>query len=571
MKLSLRNRFMVPTLLLIVLGMGLSGVISYFKASAALKTAINKQIEQTSRTSLDLLQSWTKDRRLDVASWSRQQLFQTALKDSFVGRAARKTANEQLLKLKEDFGYYENILLADQQGAIVAASDDTLVGSITVENREYFIEAMKGDDCVSDIIQSKVTGRPVFAVASPIVRKEEVLGVITAVVDLDTYSSKFIKNVKIGDSGIAFVFDATGRIIMHPDDQKVMKVNLKDTEFGSRMMETGEGVISYDDEGSGKTAAFKKMKDTGWTIVAEAVDREVMAPVKNIGMINAVVAATIVALAACVILLLVRSIVTPINRIVRTLTDGAEQVGTSSEQVSASSQELGQSSSEQAASLEETTASLEEMSSMTQQNAANAQQADGLMGQTKGVVDTANDSMTRLMTAMSDITNASNETSKIIKTIDEIAFQTNLLALNAAVEAARAGEAGAGFAVVADEVRNLAMRAAESARNTSALIEDTSNKVSEGSGIVTTTNEAFSQVADGSRKVADLVSEIAAASSEQARGIEQINKAVAEMDRITQQNAAGAEESASASEEMSAQAHQMQEMISQLVSLVEGR
>jgi methyl-accepting chemotaxis protein len=171
---------------------------------------------------------------------------------------------------------------------------------------------------------------------------------------------------------------------------------------------------------------------------------------------------------------------------------------------------------------------------------------------------------------MDEISHAGEETSKIIKTIDEIAFQTNLLALNAAVEAARAGEAGAGFAVVADEVRNLAMRAADAAKNTASLIEGTVKKVSEGSELVSGTNDAFQKVAQSASKVGELVGEIAAASNEQSQGIGQINTAVTEMDTVVQQNAANAEESASASEEMTAQAEQMKQMVGELVAMVEG-
>jgi methyl-accepting chemotaxis protein len=168
------------------------------------------------------------------------------------------------------------------------------------------------------------------------------------------------------------------------------------------------------------------------------------------------------------------------------------------------------------------------------------------------------------------VSTASEETAKIIKTIDEIAFQTNLLALNAAVEAARAGEAGAGFAVVADEVRNLAIRAAGAAKSTSQLIEGIVKKIKNGSDLVSKTNEDFVKVATGVKKAGELVGEITVASQEQAQGIEQISKAVAEMDRVVQQNAANAEESASAAEELNAQAEQMKGVVMNLVNLVGG-
>ncbi|MEH0019404.1 MAG: methyl-accepting chemotaxis protein [Desulfobacter sp.] len=266
-----------------------------------------------------------------------------------------------------------------------------------------------------------------------------------------------------------------------------------------------------------------------------------------------------------------RGIIRVLTRITDGMGEGANQVASAAGQVSGSSQSMAEGTSQQAASIEETSSSMEEMASMTKKNADNAGHADSLMRESNQVVAQANQSMTSLTESMADISKASEETSKIIKTIDEIAFQTNLLALNAAVEAARAGEAGAGFAVVADEVRNLAMRAAEAAKDTADLIEGTVQKVGDGSDLVASTNEAFVKVADSSEKIADLIAEISEASNEQSNGIEQVNTAISEMDKVVQQNAANAEESASAAEEMNAQAEQLRDYVNDLILMVRGK
>ncbi|AQT67870.1 Dipeptide chemoreceptor protein [Anaerohalosphaera lusitana] len=266
-----------------------------------------------------------------------------------------------------------------------------------------------------------------------------------------------------------------------------------------------------------------------------------------------------------------RGIVKPVNRIIAGLREGSEQVASASGQVSAASQSLAEGATEQAAGLEETSSSLEEMSSMTKQNADNAQQASMLAGEARTSADRGNEAMGKMNSAIEDIQKSSDETAKIIKVIDEIAFQTNLLALNAAVEAARAGEAGKGFAVVAEEVRNLAMRSAEAAKDTSSMIEESVKNSKHGVEIAGEVAEALGEIVERVSKTTDLVSEIAAASQEQSQGIDQVNTAVTQMDKVTQQNAANAEESASASEELSAQAEQMNMVVSELVELVGGK
>ncbi|MCP4374231.1 MAG: chemotaxis protein [Deltaproteobacteria bacterium] len=434
--------------------------------------------------------------------------------------------------------------------------------------------------------------------------------------------AKYVGGIRYGpeNKDYFWINDMHPKMIMHPYKPQLNGKDLSQSkdpngkrlfvEFTKVCREKGEGFVDYywpkydADEPQPKLSFVKLFKEWDWVVGTgvyiddiekivnikrieldskvkaamadmkqniDSTKREIQGNIRHVIMLISVITLiTLTMILAASYLFAKYSITKPINRIIEGMNEGVDQVASSSGQVSSSSQSLAEGSSEQAASIEETSASLEEMSSMTKQNAENAGQADNLMQEAKQVVGQANSSMTSLKNSMVEITKASEETSNIIKTIDEIAFQTNLLALNAAVEAARAGEAGAGFAVVADEVRNLAMRSADAAKNTAKLIEGTVKKVKQGSELVNTTADAFTDVASSSSKVAELVSEIAAASNEQAQGIEQVNIAVTEMDKVTQSNAAGAEESASISEEMTSQAEEMKSMVNELVEMVGG-
>ncbi len=243
----------------------------------------------------------------------------------------------------------------------------------------------------------------------------------------------------------------------------------------------------------------------------------------------------------------------------------SEQIASGSGQVSDSSQALSQGATESASSLEEISSSLNELASQTTTNAENARQANSLSIEATESARNGSRQMQNMVAAMTEINDAGQNISKIIKTIDEIAFQTNLLALNAAVEAARAGQHGKGFAVVAEEVRNLAARSSKAAEETSQLIEGSVEKTSNGSTIAHQTAAALDEIVNGISKVSDLVGEIAAASNEQAQGVNQINQGVSQIDQVTQQNTASAEESAAAAEELSGQALQLQEMLKKFV------
>ena len=278
-----------------------------------------------------------------------------------------------------------------------------------------------------------------------------------------------------------------------------------------------------------------------------------------------------IVLGTLITVFITRGITNSINRIVDSLTEGANQVAAASNQLSASSQQLAEGSAEQSTSLEETSSTLEESTSMVQQITENTKQAALLSDQAKEAVDKSNQEMQEMTESMDEIKKSSDQISKVIKVIDDIAFQTNILALNAAVEAARAGEAGMGFAVVAEEVRNLAQRSAQAAKDTAGMIENNIELSEKGVNVTQRVQEALNEVTVQAKKISELMAEIAASSQEQSQGISQINSAIAQMETVVQQNAANAEESASASEELSAQAQNLKEMVRQLVILVHGK
>ncbi len=275
-----------------------------------------------------------------------------------------------------------------------------------------------------------------------------------------------------------------------------------------------------------------------------------------------------VALFVVLSLMMIKSITRSIQTIVEIIKAGVNEVSDAAEEIAASSKGLADGASKQAASLQETSSALEEMAAMTKSNAQHANQADQFMNDTNQVVNSTSSSMDQLITSMDNISKSSEETAKIIKAIDEIAFQTNLLALNAAVEAARAGESGKGFAVVAEEVRSLAMRSSDAADNTSVLIDDTTKKVNGGSELVTAANQAFGEVGNSASKVAALLSEIASASKEQSQGIDQLNSSMASIDHITQQYVAEIQKFTTSSSTMSEQAHTMKQAVEKLDAIV---
>lgn len=428
-------------------------------------------------------------------------------------------------------------------------------------------------------------------------QSQKVIGALYVGIPQENVASlrKAIMDIKVGQTGYIFVLDSQGNYVISyggkRDGEKIWDAKDADGNFFIQEMckkavSAAPGQIAeqrYPWKNTGDTQPREKIARLiyfapwDWVIGASSYIDEFEEATRRMDDIGHTATILLVAVAGISGVLTLgiwyfmsKRLTGRIENIVSVLSEGAGQIADAATQVSSASQSLAEGSTEQAAGLEETSSSLEEMSSMTRQNADNANQANTLSSEAKKAADEGAASMQRMSQAIDDIQKSSDETSKIIKVIDEIAFQTNLLALNAAVEAARAGEAGKGFAVVAEEVRNLAMRSAEAAKNTADLIEGSVKKAKHGVDISGQVHTALNNIVQGVAKTSDLLEEIAAASQEQSQGIEQVNTAVAQMDKVTQQNAANAEQSASASQELTHQAMKIKEVITQLVMLIHG-
>ncbi len=467
---------------------------------------------------------------------------------------------------------------------------------------------------IAPLAQDDRCGRVVLRIAAPVHIDGTFSGAVVLGLDWQVTRTLFAQRT-YGKTGYPYIVNVDGILVTHPKYQLKDRFSIADPANGEelarivreRMAKGDEGSARYTFQGVDKFVAFSPLTlgAQRFSVAATVPTEEIFALARTIEststsstrsatILLAIVVAALVAVATTAGLLVSRSIARPVQTAIRSLSSGADQVTSAADQVSRSSQELSKGASTEAASIEETSASLEELTANIRQTAENTRAADRLAHSVNGTARQGADAAQQVaaetaqrLAQVGEVVKAirvsTEQTTRVVETIDEIAFQTNLLALNAAVEAARAGEAGMGFAVVADEVRSLAGRSAEEVKNTAALIAEARTNAER---MLTVTGEmdtflrqamdqrmlaSFRQVVEASDKMAHLMSDLTTASDEQAKGVEQISRAIADMDRVTQGTAATAEEAAAASEELSSQAVEMHQTVQELVRMVEGR
>jgi methyl-accepting chemotaxis protein len=496
--------------------------------------------------------------------------------DSLTEQRLNANLRDTLTKLGD---HYEGVFLGDEAGVLFAGSladGGTPFKGMALGERPAFQAIKNGAPAaMTDVHRSAVSGEPVMLLLAPVLDKgEQFAGVFGLTLRFETFTG-LITSTRQGETGFAYMIDDRGLVLSHPNRDFILGLDLSRAagmeEISRAMLREQSGSSRYLFEGTDKVAGFAAVPATGWRVAVTRNAEEFLMVARRMINLNVGIGAGFLILSILTALRFARSFTGTTSTVAAEILEGSGDIRENAFLLSALSSQLASATTEQAAAHEETSASLNEMAGMTRQTADNTKKADGLIRQTDAIVTQAAASMAQMHEAMQSITHSSLQSKHIVNTIENIAFQTNLLALNAAVEAARAGEAGAGFSVVAEEVRNLAGRAAEAARNSGNMIDDSMRKIKEGSALIDRTNKDFTQVAESSAAVRSIITEISTAATEQAQGIEQINAAIQQMEKMVQENAAMADNVHGTVERLHTWSDQMKGSVDALSALIHGQ
>jgi len=540
-----------------------------------------RQMAQSIANSVDLLLT----RHVELG-WglARTELFASVVEarnTKQIAPEALAAANRQIDAMIKGLGdHYQGVWLSDAEGIIFAGclknGDTAAYANLDIRDRAYLKKARQTrQPVIGDPMRSKIGDVPIVVICTPLVdAKGQLIGYFGMSLEID-YLIQTVARQKVGENGYAFVVDGTGLMVAHPDPERVLNLNFAQVagaeHIAKRMLAGETGTDHYvNSKGVARVAAYAPVPIAGWSATASVDEVEFRAASRGVRWLVLALTAMCLVVVSVAVIYFAHRLATPLRRAALVLEEASSTMTSNAGEIAQGAQDLADSTSRQAAGIEETAASVTELSASTQSNANEAQEAARVAQSAGSRVVAASTRMQELTAAVQAVAEASAQTGKVIKTIDEIAFQTNILALNAAVEAARAGESGAGFAVVADEVRNLAGRAAAAAKDSTETLSKAGELVARSRELAVSANVEFGQVKEDAQKIEKLVTGIAGACREQATALDQVSRALSDIEHGVQSGAATAEESSGASVEMRSQADRVHSEMLVLKAIVLG-
>lgn len=496
MKFNLKAQLLLPTLLIIIVGMGTASFVSFKQAEGILKDTMLHQSEQVTQSLQTQMTSWVNDIKLALTIASKN----TSVKRSILSDGLNKTAYIRAISfcqnMVKEYSFYEAVGMTNKDGQVTVYSDIEQVGKISIGDTEYFKKAMSGSPATSDAIQSKLNGEPVFVVATPIIDRDTVVGTVIGIIKINTFAAKYIQPIKMGKTGYAFLMARSGLICAHPDSSTILKSNLTDYDWGKTLASQDKGTVNYTLEGVAKIVSFVKEPLTGWTIAVTTNVDDIFSSTKSIRNSNILTTILVVLVVGLVIFLIVHKIIFALTKSVAFAEDVAK--GSLDNELTVNrNDEIGLL----ATALNKMTVNLRQMISTAEQKTSEAEQESERAHVAMKEADEARKEAE--LAKRQGMLQAAEQLEAIVEhistTATELAAQVDESSKGAELQLERTGET----ATAIEQMNATVLEVARNATSAASHADDTKLKAEEGQDVVSSVVQSINEVNERSHKLTE--------------------------------------------------------------------